>query len=72
MVFRELTEYQRRVFNKQRICPICGKEILDFDDFKMLRVRHRRNVYYNFIHKGCEYGEERIVWPVGRLGTQNS
>lgn len=72
MTARDLTPHQRRIFNTKRICPVCGEEILDFDDFKMLRVRHRRNVYYNFIHRRCEYGEERIVWPVSRIRAQNS
>lgn len=72
MVARELTAYQRRVFNTMRTCPVCGKEILDFDDMKMLRLRHRRKVYYNFIHRRCEYGEEGILRAVGRQCTENS
>lgn len=72
MVAKELTPYQRRVFNTMRICPVCGKEILDFDDMKMLRLRHRRKVYYNFIHKGCEYGEERVVRSISRQCAQDS
>ena len=71
MIARDLTAYERRVLNHNRRCPVCGREILDFDNFKMLKVRHRRRVYYNFIHKRCEYGEERIIWPVGRECTQN-
>lgn len=72
MIARELTAYERRILNQHRICPICGKEILDFDDFKMLKIRHRRRVYYNFIHKRCEYGEERILQQISRECTQNN
>lgn len=66
MIARDLTAYERRIFNRQRICPVCNKVILDFDDFKKLKVRHRHKVYYNFIHKRCEYGEEGILWPIDR------
>lgn len=71
MVIRELTQYERRVFNRHRICPVCHKEILDFDEFLMLKIRNRRRVYYNFIHKECEHGKERIVWPVSRRSQEN-
>lgn len=66
MNIRELTQYERRVFNMHRICPVCHREILDFDEFLMLKIRNRRRVYYNFIHKECENGKERIVWPISR------
>lgn len=58
----QLTEYERKRLNKARICPVCGKEVRDFDDFLMLKRRNRRNVYYKFIHKECEYGKEGILW----------
>lgn len=58
----QLTAYQRRRFNKERVCPICGKELRDFDDFIMLRRRNRHKVYYKFIHRECENGKERILW----------
>lgn len=58
----QLTAYERRRFNKERTCPVCGKEIRDFDDFIMLKKRNRRFVYYKFVHKECEHGAERIIW----------
>lgn len=58
----QLTEYERKRFNKARVCPVCGKELRDFDDFEMLKRRDRRKVYYKFIHKECAYGKERIIW----------
>lgn len=58
----QLTAYERKRLNKERICPVCSKEVRDFDDFLMLKRRNRRNVYYKFIHKECEYGKERILW----------
>lgn len=72
MIARELTAYERRILNKNRICPVCGKEILDFENFKMLKVRHRHKVYYNFIHKECEDGEERILRSVSRQCKENN
>ena len=72
MIARELTAYERRILNQNRICPVCGEEILDFEDFKMLKVRHRHRVYYNFIHKRCEHGEERLIWPIGRECKENN
>lgn len=72
MVARDLTAYERRIFNTLRTCPVCGKEILDFDEFEMIKLRHRRRVYYNFIHRRCEYGKEGIIRSVSRCCEANS
>lgn len=58
----QLTAYEKKRLNKGRVCPVCGKELRDFDDFIMIKRRDRRNVYYKFIHKECEHGKERIIW----------
>ena len=58
----QLTAYERKRLNKNRICPVCGKEIRDFDKFIMLKKRDRRYMFYKFIHKECVYGEEGILW----------
>lgn len=58
----QLTAYERKRLNKNRICPVCGKEIRDFDKFIMIKKRDRRYMFYKFIHKGCVYGEEGILW----------
>lgn len=58
----QLTAYEHKRLNRNRICPVCGKEVRDFDKFIMLKKRDRRRVFYKFIHKECEYGKEGIVW----------
>ncbi len=58
----QLTAYERKRLNRSRVCPVCGKEIRDFDEFDMLKKRDRRVVYYKFIHKECEHGAQRILW----------
>jgi transcription initiation factor IIE alpha subunit len=58
----QLTAYERRRLNLNRTCPVCNSEVRDFDEFEMIKRRHRRNVYYKFIHKECAYGKERIIW----------
>lgn len=62
MVASQLTAYERKRLNKSRICPICNKEIRDFDKFRMLKRRDRRLVFYKFIHEECAHGEKNILW----------
>ena len=64
MTIRELTQYQRKILNSHRICPVCNKEIFDFEDFMMLKIRHKRKVYYHFIHGRCNDGANKLIWPV--------
>lgn len=72
MIARDLTQYERRIFNTMRSCAVCGEQILDFDEFDMIKLRHRRKVYYNFIHRRCEYGKEGIIREVSRRCQENS
>lgn len=58
----QLTAYERRQLNKQRICVICGDTIHDYDKITFQTRRDRRNVEYVFAHGDCasEYGEPNL------------
>lgn len=64
----QLTEYEKKRLNRQRVCPICGTEIRDYNSFYMFKRRDRRSVDYTFVHKPCyeriiENGKEVDIWP---------
>lgn len=66
MEIKDLTRYQRRRLNQARKCSICGKEIMDWHHFVMLKHRHRRCMIYEFVHIGClkngvKDGEEKYI-----------
>ena len=49
----QLTEYQRKVLNKHRVCVFCGKRIHDYDPVAYFSRRDGRYVEYVFMHQVC-------------------
>lgn len=54
----QLTEYQRKLLNKNRICVYCGERIHDYDLVSYASRRDGRFVQHAFYHAGCGYGAE--------------
>lgn len=50
----QLTAYERKRLNSNRICKICGEEIRDYQPIIMTKKRDRHKVYYEFIHADCK------------------
>ena len=63
----QLTAYERRQLNKQRVCAICGATIHDYDKITFQTRRDRRKVEYVFAHGDCalEYGEPNLFYIKG-------
>lgn len=55
----QLTAYERRRLNNNRICKLCGEEIKDYEPIIMNKKRDRHKVYYEFTHAKCELKKEK-------------
>lgn len=49
----QLTAYEKRRLNLNRLCCICNQEIRDYQKIVMCKRRDRRTVDYAFAHYNC-------------------
>lgn len=54
MTIKELTNYQRYRFNRNRHCCKCHEYIFDQDEFEYTVKSIGRRTFYQFYHRRCE------------------
>lgn len=58
-----LSTTEKRRFEKNNICPICGKQINDNDNLLFTVKKKRRCKLYTFYHERClKNGETKEEW----------
>lgn len=53
MIKQEMTRTIQRHFSRRSACPICGKQIEEFDDVQQVSYRMGRCRLYTFFHTKC-------------------
>lgn len=59
MVKAMVTDTVKRRLCYHKICPICGTEIKDFQDFQYITFKRGTSKCYRFFHTFCLIGDER-------------
>lgn len=55
IVLDDLSQYEKRRFNTNHVCPICWKEIRCHERFIMFKRKTGRIMRYSFYHEQCLY-----------------
>lgn len=53
MKIQELTTYQRRRFNRNRVCPFCNRLITDSESLSFTTDTCGHRKFYHFYHSRC-------------------
>lgn len=53
MIYKNLSDGEKRRFKQNNICPICGQGIDTTDNFQFLTFRDGRFTRYKFFHLSC-------------------
>lgn len=53
MIKSEVSDTVRRRLKYNNICPVCGSEIKDYQDFQYVSFRRGSNMCYKFFHTFC-------------------
>ena len=59
MTRNDLTDLQKRRFDKNRICPLCNQVIDVTDKILFIKRRYGRCKHYTFYHERCLYGKQK-------------
>ncbi|MBO7716647.1 MAG: hypothetical protein J6S85_23980, partial [Methanobrevibacter sp.] len=61
MIKADVSDTVKRRLNYNKICPVCGTEIKDFQDFQYVVFKRGVNKCYRFFHTFCliETSEDR-------------
>lgn len=66
MLKTDVTETVKRRLKYNNICPICGSEIKDYQDFQFVSFRRGSYMCYKFFHTFClvqkDDREEEVIY----------
>lgn len=55
----------KRRLSQSSICPICEKEISEYDDFQYIAFKRSRNIIYRFFHTKCLVNQQSDIGERG-------